>query len=282
MSVATLSLIFQKHFTHGVSAHFTGLQSCWPEHGGFEVRNLNSECLRTDVSMPNPVQVTSYFDYTCPFTDRVSNLPFVTPHVMCPIAARARLKSLQPGHDGGRKKRRHKRGVYDVEGLRRAHPSVRNRVLQICMMLLADKEEGNSHSAADFERSMKTIWEILRSCSAVEEHLVADLLPPFFTSALSMLEDWGMTDGFLRQGVCRLRLETDECAQNFLKQIHRFGWSKSKNQQFEPPITARSSTLRLLHVCTFDDAVMLIFQKIVVTESQLFFKPVNFEQTETS
>lgn len=94
--------------------------------------------------------------------------------------------------------------MYDVEGVRRAPPAVRNRVLQICMMVLADKEEGNSHSATDYQRSMRTIWEILRSCSGVEERLVADLLPTLFTGALSMLEDWGMTDGFLRQGVFRI------------------------------------------------------------------------------
>lgn len=116
------------------------------------------------------------------------------------ITAKAELKSRQPGNDGGVKKDRHKGGKFNKEGLLRATPAVRDRVVEICIMHLADKEEGKSHSEADYERAMRTTRRVLRRSRDREEHKVAYLLPWTFKGALSLLENSDQARGFLGEG----------------------------------------------------------------------------------
>lgn len=65
-----------------------------------------------------------------------------------PLPARAELKSRRPSNDGGVKKDRHKGGKFNKEGLMRATAAIRDRVVEFCIM---HKEEGKSHSEADYE-----------------------------------------------------------------------------------------------------------------------------------
>lgn len=140
--------------------------------------------------------------------DKIQPLPFYSlqypKRCIKPSGEEARriLKSRQPGNDGGKKKRRHKRGLYDQERLERAAAEVRERVLDICMMHLRDKEEGIGLSERAFDRAMDTSWQILRYCRSPEDRQVAALLPRTYKAALSLLEDCGMAKGFLGEGEC--------------------------------------------------------------------------------
>lgn len=112
------------------------------------------------------------------------------------------LRARQPGNDGGKRKKRHKRGAYDHDRLERAPADTRDRLLDICMRHLTDKEEGIGLSERAFDCGLNTIWHVLRHCTSPVDRLVASLLPLNFKSCLSMLEECGLAKGFLSDGMC--------------------------------------------------------------------------------